>query len=64
MLSVEMKATVRAKELLQLCAVPSLSPPYRCFPENDGCVVLTSNILLVVMHISSISVRKARTLQP
>lgn len=56
MLSVEMKATVRAKDLPQLCAVPSLPPPYRCFPENDGCVVLTLNILLVVIHISSISV--------
>lgn len=30
--------------------------PYRFFPENDGCVVLTLNILLVVIHISSISV--------
>lgn len=47
-----MKATVRAKELLQLCAVPSLLLPYRCFPENDGCVVLTLNILLVLIHIS------------
>lgn len=51
-----MKATVRAKDLLQLCAMPSLLLPYQCFPENDGCVVLTLNILLVVIHISSISV--------
>lgn len=51
----KLKLTLKAKEPLRRPAVPSLPPPYRCFPEKDGCVGLTLNILFAALRISSVS---------